>query len=40
MRILIVLQIYSNNLSNLLVSSSIEFLVKQLYVLHRFPLGC
>ena len=31
-------QIYSNNLSNLLVSSSIEFLVKQLYVLHRFQL--
>ena len=30
-------QIYSNNLSNLLVSSSIEFLVKQLYVLHRKP---
>ena len=30
-------QIYSNNLSNLLVTSSIEFLVKQLYVLHRKP---
>jgi hypothetical protein len=30
-------QIYSNNLSNLLMSSSIEFLVKQLYILHRKP---
>ena len=30
------LQIYSNNLSNTLVTSSIEFLVKQLYILHRY----
>ncbi|XP_023345789.1 protein unc-80 homolog [Eurytemora carolleeae] len=32
-----ILQIYSNNLSNTLVTSSIEFLVKQLYILHRKP---
>ena len=28
-------QIYSNNMSNYLVTASIEFLVKQLYILHR-----
>lgn len=31
-----ILQIYSNNLSNYLVTSSIECLIKQLYILHRF----
>ena len=30
-------QIYSNNLSNYLVTNSIEFLIKQLYILHRKP---
>ena len=30
-------QIYSNNISNYLVKTSIEFLVKQLYILHRKP---
>ena len=34
------LQIYSNNLSNMLVTSSIEFLVKQLYILHRSVEEC
>ena len=32
-----IVQIYSNNLSNHLVTSSIEHLVKQLYILHRKP---
>ena len=30
-----IVQIYSNNLSNHLVTSAIEHLVKQLYILHR-----
>jgi hypothetical protein len=30
-------QIYSNNISNYLVKTSIEVLVKQLYILHRKP---
>ena len=30
-------QIYSNNISNYMVKSSIEFLIKQLYILHRKP---
>ena len=30
-----IVQIYSNNMSNYLVTSSIEFLIKQLYILHR-----
>ena len=32
-----IIQIYNNNLSNHLVTSSIEFLIKQLYILHRKP---
>ena len=32
-----IIQIYSNNTSNQLVRKSIEFLVKQLYILHRKP---
>ena len=32
-----IVQIYSNNMSNYLVTSSIEFLIKQLYILHRKP---